>query len=101
MATTDIFLDLDQLNTEVIAVNSQKLRDIEKAMRSAFTAVSALTLMGWEGDSKDCFVQEFANYKKEIQAFTVALKDFTTKLKTIHGNAKRLNSQSSKISAKM
>ena len=101
MAATDIYLNLDQLNSEVITLNSQKLKNIENVIRSSCTAVSRLTLNGWDGESKDVFVKEFAGYKKEIQAFTMSLKDFTGQLKTIHRNGKNLNSQSSKIAAKL
>lgn len=101
MAERDIYLNMDQLNTEVIVLNNQKIRDIEQAMRTAFNAVSRLTLNGWDGESKDSFVRKFTDYKKEIQAFSTSLKDFNNQLKTILKNGKKLNSQSSKISAKL
>jgi uncharacterized protein YukE len=101
MAERDIYLNLEQLNTSLISMNNQKIKDIEQAMRCAFTAVSRLTLNGWEGESKDSFVKKFEDYKKEIQAFTVSLKDFNSQLKNILKNGKQLNSQSSKISAKL
>jgi len=101
MAERDIYLNLEQLDKEVIALNNQKIKDIEQAMKTAFTAVSRLTLNGWDGESKDTFVKNFADYKREIQAFTISLKDFNNQLKTILKNGKNVNSQSSKISSKL
>jgi len=101
MAERDIYLNLEQLNTKIISMNTQKIKDIEQDMRCAFTAVSRLTLNGWEGESKNSFVNNFADYKKEMQAFTASLWEFNNQLKSILRNGKKLNTQSSRISAKL
>jgi WXG100 family type VII secretion target len=101
MTNRDIYLNLGQLNAEVIALNNQKSKDIEQAMRRACSAVSRLTLRGWEGESKEAFVSNFAEHKQEMQAFTLNLKGFNDQLKNILKNGKQLNAQSSKISSKL
>ena len=101
MPETDIYLNLDQLNTGVIVLNNKKIQEIDSTMRSALNIVNKLALHDWEGDSRDSFVANFTEYKKTMTAFSLCVKEFTKQLKTVHGNGKKLNSQSGKIAAKV
>lgn len=101
MAATDIYLNLEQLKSEVIAFNEKKLSDIDRAIKSANNTVRRLTLYGWEGKSKDVFVESFAKYNNDSVAFNECMKDFNKQLKTVYSNGKKLQSQSNSISAKL
>jgi len=94
----DIYLNLEQLKAEIIALNDKKIREIDMIMRSANTTVNRLTLSGWTGESKDAFSEKFLEYKKDMGVFREHLSMFNNQLKTIHSNGKKLQTQSKKIS---
>jgi len=98
VASADVYLNIEQLKNEVIALNDKKLAEISQAMRSANDTVRRLALYGWEGKSKDAFVESFAKYQGDIAAFSEYIRHFNKQLKTIHSNAKKLQSQGKSIS---
>jgi len=101
MARADIYLNLEQLKSEIMTINDKKLQEIDKAMRSACNAVASLTSSGWSGEAKDAFMEKFTEYKKDMRIFCENAKEFNKQLKTIHANGKKLITQSNKIATKV
>ena len=99
MASADVYLNLEQLKSEVILLNDKKLAEISQAMRSANDTVRRLALYGWEGKSKDTFMESFARYQGDAAVFNESIKHFNKQLKTIHSNGKKLQSLGKNVSA--
>jgi uncharacterized protein YukE len=97
-AMADIYLDLERLKAEIIALNEKKIQEINSVMRSANSCVNRLTQYGWTGESKESFLEKFAGYRKDMGVFKEHLTVFNKQLKTIHSNGKKLQLQSKKIS---
>jgi uncharacterized protein YukE len=97
MGAADIYLDLDQLNTDIIDQNKIKLQEIDSAMKSACNAVASLTSKGWQGESKDAFIEKFSEYKQSMRIFCEYVKEFNNQLKIIKDNGRKLITQGNKI----
>ena len=101
MATAEIFLDLEQLQKEIISINDRKLREIDKAMQSSCNAVASLTVNGWAGDAKDVFMDNFTQHKNDMRCFYEYVKEFNKQLKAIHNDGKKLASQGDRMAGKL
>jgi len=101
MASGDIYLDLEQLKSEIITVNDKKLQEIDKAMRSSCNAVATLTSYGWSGEAKDAFMERFTEHKKGMKSFYEYVKEFNKQLKAIQNEGKKLINQGNRIANKL
>lgn len=101
MAQQDIYLDLEQLNTDIIVFTGKKIQDIGRAINAARNTANSLARQGWEGDTQEAFAESFSLYIKDMEAFSDHLKEFNKQLKTIHANGKSLSGQSIKIASKL
>lgn len=101
MSYNDIYLDLDQLKDEIIALHDRKLKDIDNAMRTASNTVGTLVAIGWSGASKDAFIEKFSDYKKEMKFFCDYMTAFNMQLKIIHSDGRRLIAQGNTIVNKL
>jgi uncharacterized protein YukE len=101
MAAADIYLNLVQLKSDIITINDNKLKEIDKAMKSACTAVATLAGSGWSGDAKDAFMEKFTQQKNDMRIFYENVKELNKHLKTIQVNGKKLVAQGNKIAAKL
>ena len=97
MATADIYLDLEQLKSEIIAINIKKLKEIDKAMKSSCNTVAKLTTSGWIGDSKDAFMEQFTKHKQNMRCFYEYISEFNKQLRTIHEDGEKLVKQRDKL----
>ena len=97
----DIYLNLEQLKSDIIALNAIKLQEIDTSMRAACNAVATLTAYGWSGDAKDAFMEKFTDYKRGMSMFCANIKELNKQLNTIHNNGKKLLGQGNKIAAKL
>lgn len=93
MALPEIHFDIDQLMNDVITMNTAKMREIDTAMQSACDTVATLTVMGWEGESKDAFLTQFTKFKKKMRLFYENLHEFNNCLKKIHAEGEDVYQQ--------
>lgn len=84
MALPEIHFDIDQLMSDVIALNTAKLSDIDAAMEAACNTVATLTVAGWNGQAKDEFLVQFTEFKSEMRIFYENLQEFNACLKKIY-----------------
>ena len=101
MLVADIYLNLDQIKSEVILFNDKKLTEINKTMASSQNAINRLSNSAWQGETKDAFMANFEDYKRDLIAFNEQLKDFNTCLKTVQSEGMKTIMQGSKIAAKL
>jgi len=101
VANTIIYLNLDQLKSGVITLNDKKIQQINQAMISAQNTIYKLTGSGWQGETKDVFIEKFAEYKKDLTDFNELLKDFNGRIKTVYSEGMRVIMQGSKIPSKL
>ena len=97
----DIYLDLEQLSSEIITLNNKKLQELDKAMKTASNTVATLAAYGWSGEAKDAFMEKFVRYKLDMKAFSENVKEFNKQLKTIQSDGRKLISQGSKVANKL
>ena len=101
MAEADIYLNLEQLKSEIIALNDKKLQEINTAMRSSCNAVATLTTYGWSGEAKDAFMEKFNKHKNDMKIFCEKAKEFNKQLKTVQSNGKKVITQGNKVATKL
>jgi len=90
MAAVDVYVDLEQLKTEIINLNDKNLQEIDKAMKAVCTTVATLSACGWSGEAKEAFMKKFAVYKKSMRALYENTKEFNKRLKAIQLSGKKL-----------
>lgn len=99
MPQGEIYLDLDQLESEVITQTSSKLAEIDSAMERACNIVATLTVCGWNGEAKDSFLRTFTEYKSEMRIFYENLSAFKKVLEDIHDKGGTVLEQGQAISS--
>jgi len=87
MALADIELDFDKLRDDVIAKNTNELSYIDEVMVDICNVVATLTAMGWEGVSKESFMDKFNEFKKDMRIYYENLKSFNVALSEIADKA--------------
>lgn len=96
MQGPEMQLDIAQLE-DVIALQTQKLAQIDTAMQAACNTVVTLTLLGWEGQARDNFAQKFDDFAREMRAFYENMAAFTTCLGQIHARGEAVCAQGAQL----
>jgi len=92
----DIKIDLDGLQN-VITLNETQISNIDAMMTAACNAVATLTVLGWEGKTKDQFLTKFTDFKQTMKAVYENLKNFNSELKSIKSDGDTLYQEGSSL----
>ena len=101
MAALDIYLNLEQLKSEIIDMNERKLNEIDMAMQSSCNTVAALTAEGWAGEAREAFLENFAEHKKNMRCLVEYIQEFNRQLLAIYKAGKKLSIQGDKLANKL
>ena len=80
---SDIMLDFEKLQSEVIETNQQVIGNLQDALASAQNAINGLTSKGWSGKAQAAFATKFANYQNDTIVLHGGIDRYIEALKSI------------------